>query len=160
MEIQVQQHIRLPGVDGRALTRLARRVACEALKVAGAPEHSETSVVFVGAEEIRELNCRYRDIDRPTDVLAFSMRDGEELALPQGQSAPAEPLGDVIVSLETAALQAKGNGNSLRREIAILLVHGCLHLVGFDHGVGRKRTMRMRKAEKTCLEALEQNLVI
>jgi len=160
MEIQVQQHMRMPGVDGRVLARLVRRVACEALKTGGAPEHSETSIVLVDAEEMRELNCRYRDIDRPTDVLAFSMRDGEELALPQGQSAPAEPLGDVIVSLETAAAQARESGHSLRREIAILLVHGCLHLVGFDHGVGRERTMRMRKAEKTCLEALEQNLVV
>jgi probable rRNA maturation factor len=104
----------------RVLTAAARR-----LGVAG-----EVSVSFVTDEEIHELNRTYRGVDRPTDVLSFALAEGEEMP-----AAADEPVsfGDIVVSLPTAARQAAEYGHSLEREVAFLLVHGFLHLNGFDH---------------------------
>ncbi|MCR5611096.1 MAG: rRNA maturation RNase YbeY [Clostridiales bacterium] len=77
---------------------------------------------------IHEFNRDYRQVDRPTDVLSFPASEGEELvSLPDGY------LGDIMISVETAARQAKELGHSTEREIAFLAVHGTLHILGFDH---------------------------
>ena len=99
----------------------ARRVIASALSVAGFRGRVETGIAFVGDAEIRKLNRRYRGKDRPTDVLSFEAEDEEG------------NLGDLIVSVPYAARQAKSSGRSLRREIADLLIHGTLHLLGYDH---------------------------
>jgi probable rRNA maturation factor len=83
------------------------------------------SVLLVGDRAIRRLNRAYLNRDRPTDVLAF----------PQGGSPPSpQPhlLGDVVISVDAAARQAKAHDHSLDRELAILLIHGILHLLGYD----------------------------
>jgi len=85
------------------------------------------SILFVTDETICRLNRQYRAIDSATDVLAFSMREGEDADL------HPELMGDVVISVETARRQAQEAGHSLERELAILLVHGILHLAGFDH---------------------------
>jgi probable rRNA maturation factor len=89
------------------------------------------SVVVTGDARVRDLNRRYRDEDKRTDVLSFSQReDAGEFVVP-----PEEParLGDVVISLPAARRQAKQAGHSLEREIALLVVHGLLHLLGYDH---------------------------
>jgi len=86
----------------------------------------ELSIVFVDDAAIRELNRRYRGVDAPTDVLSFSLREGE----PVGQS---NALGDIAVSIETAERQAGQFGYTLADEIDELLFHGFLHLLGCDH---------------------------
>jgi probable rRNA maturation factor len=90
----------------------------------------EVSVSFVDDEEIHALNRDYRSVDRPTDVLSFALNEGEPDVL-----QPAGPvlLGDIIVSMETAKRQATEYGHSVHRETAFLLVHGFLHLNGYDH---------------------------
>lgn len=85
----------------------------------------EVSVSFVGDEEIHELNQRYRNVDRSTDVLSFPMDDADEL----GDGL----LGDIVISVPTAQRQAVEYAHSLEREVGFLLVHGFLHLNGFDH---------------------------
>jgi probable rRNA maturation factor len=89
---------------------------------------------------IRELNRTYRGVDAPTDVLAFPMREGRF-----GRLAP-DLLGDVAISAETARRQARDG--ALRAELALLLVHGILHLVGYDHHapVARRRMWRKQRA--------------
>ena len=88
--------------------------------------------------EIHALNRQYRGKDKPTDVLSFPLADTLQPAL----------LGDVIISLETAARQAQRRGHSLREELQTLLIHGILHLLGYDHEISRSEAMRMHRKER------------
>ena len=95
-------------------------------------------VVVTGDVAVRDLNRRYRGEDAPTDVLSFALReDAEEFVLPPDASLR---LGDVVVSLPAARRQAKEAGHSLERELALLLVHGLLHLLGYDHASDEQRS--------------------
>lgn len=101
-------------------------------------------MVLVDDRAIRRLNREYLNHDRPTDVLAFSQQQG----LPSPQ---AHLLGDVVISVETAARQAKARGHSLAHELALLLIHGILHLVGYDDSTPTARR-RMWTAQARLLE--------
>jgi rRNA maturation RNase YbeY len=87
---------------------------------------------------MRRLNRQYRHKDTPTDVLAFPLAD----------AACPFLLGDVVISVETAARQAARRGCSAAQEIQILLIHGILHLVGYDHEVSPSAARRMRRKER------------
>lgn len=93
-------------------------------------ENSELSVTLTDDAHIHELNKKFRGIDRATDVLSFAFRESEEPAI---IGADFEILGDVIISLERAKLQAEEFGHSFLREVIFLEVHGLLHLLGYDH---------------------------
>ena len=84
------------------------------------------------------LNLQYRGKDKPTDVLSFPLADELQPYL----------LGDVIISIETAARQAQRRRHSLREEIQTLLIHGILHLLGYDHEVSRDEAIRMHRKER------------
>lgn len=100
---------------------------------------AELSLVLVGNREIRRLNARYRRKDEPTDVLSFPL--GEKL--PSGKTV----LGDVIISVEQAKKQAAENNKKLAAEMETLLIHGILHLLGFDHERSLKEERRMKRME-------------
>jgi len=153
------------GCDRRVLTSFTSQVITEALTQGQVGPNPETSVLYVADEEMREINRMYAGKDRPTDVLSFAMREGESLALPPEEESPGELLGDLVVSLETAQRQAVKQGHSLRREVAILLIHGTLHLLGYDHHTapgkaGQADTARMRQAEKHCIVNLERRMIL
>ncbi|QQE77333.1 rRNA maturation RNase YbeY [Alicyclobacillus sp. SO9] len=93
-------------------------------------QFGEVSVSLVSDEEIHTLNRDYRDVNRPTDVLSFSMLEGNDVDV--GIPA-AQMLGDIVISWPAALRQAEEYGHSVKRELAFLLVHGFLHLVGYDH---------------------------
>lgn len=93
-------------------------------------EDAQVSVSLVSDEEIHELNQTYRNKDAPTDVLSFALRDEDEVLQ---EMEEAEMLGDIIVSVPTAIRQAGEYGHSVKREMAFLVVHGFLHLIGYDH---------------------------
>ena len=93
-------------------------------------ENSELSITLTDDENIHALNKKYRGIDRATDVLSFAFRESDEPAV---IGADFEILGDVIISLERAKVQAEEFGHSFLREIIFLEVHGLLHLLGYDH---------------------------
>jgi probable rRNA maturation factor len=116
------------GLDHKEVLRRAR-VVFRALQLGKA----ELSLVLTDDAEIHELNKTYRHKDRPTDVLAFAMREGEA-----GGDAASELLGDVIVSVETARKQARAGGHDLLSEVTMLMTHGILHLLGWDHETARK----------------------
>ncbi|WP_297040756.1 rRNA maturation RNase YbeY [Thermosynechococcus sp. OHK43] len=99
--------------------------------------------------EIQVLNCRYRDRDIPTDVLAFATRDD---ALPLSLEEP-EYLGDIIISGDTACQQATESGHTLSIEITWLACHGLLHLLGWDHP-DEAQLARMLAQQAECLEAV------
>jgi probable rRNA maturation factor len=109
------------------------------------------SVVVAGDARVRDLNRRYRDEDARTDVLSFSQReDAGEFVVP-----PEEParLGDVVISLPAARRQANQAGHSLEREIALLVVHGLLHLLGYDHAT-EAETQVMESRQDALLSSL------
>ncbi|CAH2715438.1 MULTISPECIES: rRNA maturation RNase YbeY [Neobacillus] len=96
-------------------------------------EQSEVSVTFVSNERIQEINREYRDKDIPTDVISFAM---EELGEGEVELVGAEMprvLGDIIISIPKAKVQAEEYGHSFIRELGFLAVHGFLHLLGYDH---------------------------
>ncbi|MCM3746362.1 rRNA maturation RNase YbeY [Paenibacillus pasadenensis] len=120
----------------------------------------EVAVTFVDDNRIHELNREYRGIDRPTDVLSFAMQEesDEELDIvyevEEDEELPfAEPLGDIIISVETAARQAEEYGHSLEREIGFLFVHGFLHLIGYDHQDDASEAVMTAKQEAVLQQA-------
>lgn len=104
------------------------KVCDEVARVYGLSEKDEMSVLLCNNQKIHELNRMYRQIDRPTDVLSFALNEGME-----GGEAEACLLGDLVISLERTAEQAVEYGHSFERELAYLTVHGCLHILGYDH---------------------------
>jgi probable rRNA maturation factor len=93
-------------------------------------KNAEVSLVLCGDATIHKLNKRWRGHDKPTDVLSFPQLEGEKVPQPKG--APLG-LGDVVISLPTAKRQAKESDKALAEELALLWVHGLLHLLGYDH---------------------------
>lgn len=121
------------------------RVAEQVLAAAGEAS-SELSVELVGDRRMRRLNREYRQKDRTTDVLAFAMRESF--------SPDATLLGDVVISVPTARRQAKEGGRALDEELTWLLVHGVLHLCGYDHERSEDEARRMRRREQDILRRL------
>jgi probable rRNA maturation factor len=132
-------------------------ILARALSAQGEPDSSEISLLVTGQEKIHELNQRYLDEDRPTDVLSFSMREtpegeGEIFIQPPDQ---AQHLGEIIISYPQAAIQAEEHRHDVKWEVAILIIHGVLHLLGFDHGeLGREQEMHAR--EVAILNLIEE----
>ena len=93
-------------------------------------ENSELSITLTDDEHIHALNKKFRGVDRATDVLSFAFRESDE---PEIIGADFEILGDVIISLERAKVQAEEFGHTFLREVIFLEVHGLLHLLGYDH---------------------------
>jgi probable rRNA maturation factor len=126
----------LPAVDRRLLR-------ARAVRILGALHHgrSELSISLVDDAQIAELNACYRDRRRPTDVLSFSLLEGEN-AEHRGRL-----LGDVVIGIETAARQARSRHRGLDEEVARLLIHGTLHLLGHDH-VHDQEARAMRAEER------------
>jgi len=110
---------------------------------------SELEVTLVGDAEIADMNRDYRGKNRPTDVLSFPQLEGEPVA---GGDDDVH-LGDIVISIETASHQAADGGWTLEEESARLLLHGLLHLLGFDHEQGGDEEVRM-KAEEARLVAV------
>lgn len=101
-------------------------------------EAFEVSISFVNNQEMRKLNKEYRNIDKETDVLSFPLAEfiEEELNTEDEGAEYIEEeivLGDIVISMEKAAEQSEEYGHSFKRELAFLLVHGMLHLLGYDH---------------------------
>lgn len=118
-------------------------------------------IVIAGDEEVRQLNRQYRGIDATTDVLSFALQDefsedSEDEAIGQFPYSAngIEQLGEVIISLPQAARQAETSGHNLLRETTVLLIHGVLHLLGFDHQTDEEAEI-MEKHEADILESLE-----
>src|SRR6202008_3048030 len=118
--------------------RLVRRYATRMLRALELEAH-ELSILLCDDAVMRKLNGAYRNIDRSTDVLAFAMREGPGSFI----SVRADILGDVAISWSTATRQARAHGRSPEQEVCMLLAHGLLHVLGFDHAT-RAQDRRMR----------------
>jgi len=109
----------------------------------------ETSILLVDDQQIREINKKYLNRNRPTDVISFSQVEGE------GTPENTHLLGDVVVSLETAKRQAKESHTSLQDEVTFLLIHGILHLLGYDHEGSVNKTREMDEKQKDLLASIK-----
>lgn len=118
----------------------------EALLMEGC-EGCEVSILLTDNAEIHRLNKLYRDVDKPTDVLAFAMREGVDGHLNR------DVLGDVIISLPKAKQQADVYGHSFEEEILFLVSHGVLHLLGYEHDE-EDNTRIMQCKQKNILRSL------
>ncbi|HHU31709.1 MAG TPA: rRNA maturation RNase YbeY [Clostridia bacterium] len=134
------------------LELLFKKVLEAVLQAEGETGEVEVSLVLVDDKKIQELNRDYRGIDRPTDVLSFPLREAVEDEGPK-VSVDEWLLGDIVVSMETALRQAEEYGHSLERELGFLIVHGCLHLLGYDHQREEERQV-MREKEEAILTSL------
>lgn len=139
MRIEINDEV---GQDILSADEIERLVAC-VLEGEGCPEPCEVSVSFVDADEIHRLNLEYRGIDKPTDVLSFNIDDPDDLE-------EGEPfmVGDLIICPEVVKRQAPEFGNDPADEMRLLLSHGALHLMGYDHEDDR---------EAEQMEALERS---
>ena len=127
-----------PPFEAQVTPDQVERAVRAALQMESAPQDAALSVVIAGDDEIQALNRQYRDVDAPTDVLSFC----EDEPAPSFVTAPDEPpyLGDVIVSLPRAQAQAAERGHSTAQELRLLVVHGVLHLLGYNHATPAEET--------------------
>lgn len=143
MAIHVSCRLRRRRVCARAVTHLVRALLARLRQ-----PQAEVGVTFVGDHAMRTLNRRYRKRDRSTDVLAFAGQEAWQP--PSGMTV----LGDVVVSVPTAARQAMRAGHSLEHELTLLIVHGMLHLCGYDHERSAAEARRMFTAQRRLLAAV------
>lgn len=105
-------------------------IAQRAQEVLKLEDQYSMSVIFVDPEEIHEINKTYRNIDRPTDVISFALRDeADDYEMMEEDNE----LGDIFINIQAIVDQASEYGHSMRREVCFLFTHGLLHLLGYDH---------------------------
>jgi len=129
-----------------------RRITQQVLKAESIKPPYEISLVFTDSKTVQRLNRDYRGVDEPTDVLAFYM-------LPQQKNEPSfilppdgvTHLGEVIISYPQAVEQAREQGHSVEQKLALLIIHGILHLLGYDHEQPEEEA-KMRTRERELLE--------
>ena len=147
----------VPGIS-ESMRAFIRKVIRAALAAQGVDFPCEVDVCVTNDARIREVNLEQRGVDRPTDVLSFPMFSLEPGQLPGPEDAdPATgliPLGDMMLSMERVQAQAKEYGHSNRRELAYLVVHSVLHLLGYDHLDEGPEKARMRAREEAIMAEL------
>lgn len=141
MEVLVKSNLQKPRIAPNKIKGLSERIL-QLLNV----QADEVSVIFVSDEEMKYYNQTFRSVPEPTDVLSFPL----EGLTPEGK----RNLGDIIISLETASRQAEELGHSLEREVKILLIHGLIHLLGYDHTTNQGE---MEAKEREVLRSLEKD---
>lgn len=148
MEIQVNFEYNDEALSDFSIEDLARFV----LKWEARPENSEVSISFVADQVIAELNERYRQIEGPTDVLSFECDGSEDEMSTEEDASDLFVLGDVVIAPDVAKRQMEEYGTSFEEEISLLLVHGLLHLCGYDH-IEDEDAERMEALEAEILGA-------
>lgn len=124
------------------MEELIQKIVLHVVQVEGAENAEEVSILITDNNEIQALNAEYREKDQPTDVLSFPMDE--------------ECLGDIAISMDKVLEQAQEYGHSIERELAFLVVHGMLHLLGYDH-IEEEDRVQMRSREDAILNDLGIN---
>ena len=136
-----------------ALKRAIRVAAEKTLDFESFPYDAEISVTLTNNAYIRKLNKKYREKDKHTDVLSFPMYEGGNFIMSECISGAM--LGDIVISLERAAEQAKEIGHSFLHEIAFLTVHSMLHLLGYDHEISPEEEEKQCSAQREIFKMLD-----
>lgn len=141
MAVWLRNHLRQTPVRPTTL----RRVAQSVLELAGFP-FADVSLILVGKTRMQRLNRTYRKRDYATDVLAFPMQDASQ--------SPVAFVGDVVICVPVALSQASRFGNTPDGELLRLLIHGTLHLLGYDHETTEREAKRMTRKEQAIFHRL------
>lgn len=148
----------IPGMD-EGIRAFIRRVIRTALAAEGIAFPCEVDVLLTSDAKIQEINREQRGVDSPTDVLSFPALELSPGVLPTPEDADPDggrvPLGDMVISMERMAAQAKEYGHSNRRELAYLATHSVLHLLGYDHLDEGPQKAQMREREEAILAELK-----
>ena len=139
------------GAGKKLPARKIKKIALTILELVG-EKNAELSLVLIGNLEMKKLNIRYRKKDYATDVLSFPV---EGIVLKETRF-----LGDVVVSVEKAAEQARAHNHSSEQELVTLLIHGVVHLIGYDHERSAREARAMRRVEKRIYRQLCERGVI
>jgi probable rRNA maturation factor len=142
MKIWIRNRQRLIPLDLRRVKRAVQAILADL-----ALPDAELSISFVDDAEIQELNRHHLRRDKPTNVLSFSMREGEFPGL------HPDLLGDVVISVETAKRQSPRFGLNEDEMILFLIIHGILHLIGYDHEKGGRQARQMMQKQKELLRS-------
>jgi len=143
MEVVVQNRQKRRRVRPEKAKKTAERILSDL-----GHRESELSILLVDDDEITQLNRRYRSRDHATNVLAFPMGEGKDRGL------HPEVLGDVVISTETAQREAQQRDVTIDEEMALLLVHGILHLLGYDHEADPREAATMEAKEQEVMAHL------
>ena len=146
-QIEIQMEVPLEDVD---LT-LLKVASLAVLKQQGVEEPSEITIVITDDEALRDLNHRFRGLNQPTDVLSFP--DDTKGPFAAGAEGFPRYLGDIVISLPRATAQAEAVGCSVIEELQLLIVHGTLHLLGYDHADPKGKS-QMWDAQAAILKLL------
>jgi len=141
MEILIKNQQKIAKIYRRRIREIIKNII-QYLKV---DEKTEISILFTDDKFIKSLNKKYRGINKSTDVLTFNLEEGD-LIFPEVDKNKL--LGDIVVSVETAQRQANNLNHNLEKELMILLIHGLLHLIGYDHEEDRdNKIMQVKENE-------------
>lgn len=130
--------------------KMIKSVVQNVLKAEKIKHDVDVYITLTNNNEIHKINKEYRNVDNPTDVLSFPMYEREEIDFLRKDKVGDEEeiLGDIIISIDKVKEQSEEYGHSFERELAYLVTHGMLHLLGYDHMVeGEKKVMREREEE-------------
>ena len=149
LEIYINNQQELIDLKPEDITELIKKI----FTAAKLKDHGELSVTFMDDNAIADLNQTYRKKEGPTDILSFPQDEGMEFPAPEDENY-LPLIGDIMISIETAKKQAEEMGHPLDRELKILLIHGILHLYGYDHE-DDEEAAAMQEKEKEILKTLE-----
>jgi probable rRNA maturation factor len=155
--IEFETEGRFSTAEKDKMVRLAECLVTLCLRSEGRGDSEwEVSVLFASDAFIAGLNKEWRGIDGPTDVLSFALNEGEEPVTLDIEGMP-DVLGDIVISLDTAAREATSAGKSLDEEILLLLTHGTLHLLGYDHETLEKEAVMWKRQDEILSAYLMKN---
>ncbi|HER23592.1 MAG TPA: rRNA maturation RNase YbeY [Candidatus Atribacteria bacterium] len=141
MEVLIKNQQKILKIDQRKIKKLIK-IALQHLQV---DEKTEISILFTDDQFIRLLNHKYRGIDRSTDVLSFSLREG---SINTPELGSEKLIGDIVISVETAQRQANNLNHNIEKELMVLLIHGLLHLTGYAHQEEKDYKIMQEKEDK------------
>jgi probable rRNA maturation factor len=148
MKILIRNLQRQRPLDKSKITKAALDILSHADRSGHAG--TELSILFVGDKKMTQLNTAYRGIRKPTDVLSF------EAQIPLQKEMESIILGDIVINVARAELQASTYGTGFYDEICRLLIHGTLHLLGYDHEKSAYGARKMRKKEQEIMDAVKK----
>jgi len=151
MEILIDNRQSDVEIEEEFLEKLARHL----LLLEGVDESAELSIVLLTEREVKELNSRYRGVNSATDVLSFSMLEGGgKMANPDGLLPLL--LGDVVICPRLVATNAEEYGHTFKEELSLTLLHGILHLLGYEHRTKVEQRAMAERERKVLAEFLEE----
>ena len=134
---------------------VVRLAVCKTLLYESFGTTAEVSITFCNGEYIRQLNAEYRQKDSETDVLSFPIFDMDEEDPAEGEIVP---LGDIVLNVDRAAVQADELGHSTLREMAFLAIHSTLHLLGYDHERSDEDDEDMCRRQRDVIAKIEKDI--